>query len=243
MSSSMNVAKVKPLSFSRRLVPSAVSRGLASSVTVSGYSGRSSAYAPSLRSIKCVSVSPEASIVSDTKKHADASKSTNLVPIYRCIFSDQLTPVLAYRCLVKEDDREAPSFLFESVEPGSQMSSVGRYSVVGAQPAMEIVAKEDKVIVMDHKSGSLTEEYASARLTSVSLALLGLSALFSDVAFYWVVLIFFLQRGPIAPLAEEITEPEEKFVYLGILVLFLSLLVCLPYPFPFTGEDAMMIGL
>ena len=62
MSSSMNVAKVKPLSFSRRLVPSAVSRGLSSSVTVSGYSGRSSAYAPSLRSIKCVSVSPEASI-------------------------------------------------------------------------------------------------------------------------------------------------------------------------------------
>lgn len=62
--------------------------------------------------------------VSDTKKLADASKSTNLIPIYRCIFSDQLTPVLAYRCLVKEDDREAPSFLFESVEPGSQMSSV-----------------------------------------------------------------------------------------------------------------------
>jgi len=64
------------------------------------------------------------SAVSDTKKLADASKSTNLIPIYRCIFSDQLTPVLAYRCLVKEDDREAPSFLFESVEPGSQMSSV-----------------------------------------------------------------------------------------------------------------------
>ncbi|XP_009130896.1 probable zinc metalloprotease EGY2, chloroplastic isoform X1 [Brassica rapa] len=84
---------------------------------------------------------------------------------------------------------------------------------------------------------------ASTRLTSVSLALLGLSALFSDVAFYWVVLIFFLQRGPIAPLAEEITEPEEKYVYLGILVLFLSLLVCLPYPFAFTGQDAMMIGL
>lgn len=66
--------------------------------------------------------------VSDTKKLADASKSTNLIPIYRCIFSDQLTPVLAYRCLVKEDDREAPSFLFESVEPGSQMSNVVRES-------------------------------------------------------------------------------------------------------------------
>ena len=66
------------------------------------------------------------SAVSDTKKLADASKSTNLIPIYRCIFSDQLTPVLAYRCLVKEDDQEAPSFLFESVEPGHHSSTVVR---------------------------------------------------------------------------------------------------------------------
>ncbi|CAN8298284.1 unnamed protein product [Cochlearia groenlandica] len=84
---------------------------------------------------------------------------------------------------------------------------------------------------------------ASTRLTGLSIALLGFSALFSDVAFYWVVLIFFLQRGPIAPLAEEITEPDDKYVALGIFVLFLSLLVCLPYPFAFTGEDPMMIGL
>ncbi|KAF2612471.1 hypothetical protein F2Q70_00007136 [Brassica cretica] len=174
MSSSMNVAKVKPLSFSRRLVPSAVSRGLSSSVTVSGYSGRSSAYAPSLRSIKCVSVSPEASI-------------------------------------------------------GTRFTLI-RFGYFGFRKIFKTL-------------GSKWFIQASARLTSVSLALLGLSALFSDVAFYWVVLIFFLQRGPIAPLAEEITEPEEKFVYLGILVLFLSLLVCLPYPFPFTGQDAMMIGL
>lgn len=32
--------------------------------------------------------------------------------------------MIAYRCLVKEDDREAPSFLFESVEPGLLASSV-----------------------------------------------------------------------------------------------------------------------
>ncbi|CAL9229304.1 unnamed protein product [Arabidopsis halleri] len=83
----------------------------------------------------------------------------------------------------------------------------------------------------------------ATRLTGASIALLGLSALFSDVAFYWVVLIFFLQRGPIAPLAEEITAPDDKYVSLGILVLFLSLLVCLPYPFAFTGNEAMMIGL
>ena len=44
----------------------------------------------------------------------------NLVPLFERLFSDQLTPVVAYRCLVREDDREAPSFLFESVVNGDQ---------------------------------------------------------------------------------------------------------------------------
>lgn len=30
--------------------------------------------------------------------------------------------------------------------------------MVGAQPAIEIVAKEDKVSIMDHEAGTLTEE-------------------------------------------------------------------------------------
>ncbi|XP_009612782.1 probable zinc metalloprotease EGY2, chloroplastic isoform X2 [Nicotiana tomentosiformis] len=79
---------------------------------------------------------------------------------------------------------------------------------------------------------------ASARLSSLSIGLLGISALFSDVAFYWVVLIFFLQRGPIAPLSEEITDPDNKYIALGVVVLLLGLLVCLPYPFPFSSEAA-----
>jgi anthranilate synthase component 1 len=49
-----------------------------------------------------------------------AAAGHNLLPLRRCIFSDHLTPVLAYRCLVREDDREAPSFLFESVEQGPE---------------------------------------------------------------------------------------------------------------------------
>ncbi|XP_019241369.1 PREDICTED: probable zinc metalloprotease EGY2, chloroplastic isoform X5 [Nicotiana attenuata] len=79
---------------------------------------------------------------------------------------------------------------------------------------------------------------ASARLSSLSIGLLGISALFSDVAFYWVVLIFFLQRGPIAPLSEEITDPDNKYIALGVVVLLLGLLVCLPYPFLFSNEAA-----
>jgi len=73
----------------------------------------------------------------------------------------------------------------------------------------------------------------SSRLSSVAIALLGLSSLFSDVAFYWAVLIFFLQRGPVAPLSEEITEPENGYIGIGVAILFLGLLVCLPYPFLF----------
>lgn len=93
-------------------------------------------------------------------KFREAAKHGNLIPLYRSIFSDHLTPVLAYRCLVKEDDRDAPSFLYESVEPGLQVSSVGRFSVIGAQPSMEIVAKENMVTVMDHREGRKTEEIA-----------------------------------------------------------------------------------
>lgn len=64
-------------------------------------------------------------------RFAEASKNANIVPLYQCIFSDQLTPVLAYRCLVKEDNREAPSFLYESVEPGSRGCTVVRACLLG----------------------------------------------------------------------------------------------------------------
>lgn len=71
-----------------------------------------------------------------------------------------------------------------------------------------------------------------SRVNGVSIALLGFSALFSDVSLYWVVLIIFLQRGPITPQAEEISSPDTAHVAAGIAVLLLSLLICLPFPFP-----------
>ncbi|KAJ4797845.1 Anthranilate synthase [Rhynchospora pubera] len=95
----------------------------------------------------------------EAARFAEASTKGNLVPLQRVIFADHLTPVLAYRCLVREDDRDAPSFIFESVEQGSKGINMGRYSVVGAQPAMEIVAKENSVSIMDHEKGQLIEEH------------------------------------------------------------------------------------
>ncbi|KAH9326144.1 hypothetical protein KI387_006322, partial [Taxus chinensis] len=97
---------------------------------------------------------------SELLNFVEVSKKGNLIPLYRCIFSDHLTPVLAYRCLVNEDDREAPSFLFESVEQGQKGTNVGRFSIVGAQPTMEIVAKENTVTIMDHEQGTRKEEFS-----------------------------------------------------------------------------------
>lgn len=73
----------------------------------------------------------------------------------RRILSDQLTPVLAYRRLVAPDERTAASFLLESVEQGG---AVGRYSMLGAQPAIEIIAQGHQVtIVQTTADGRRTE--------------------------------------------------------------------------------------
>ncbi|XP_057865094.2 anthranilate synthase alpha subunit 1, chloroplastic [Cryptomeria japonica] len=101
----------------------------------------------------------------DLLNFVEVSKKGNLIPLYRSIFSDHLTPVLAYRCLVNEDDREAPSFLFESVEQGHKGTNVGRFSIVGAQPSMEIVAKENSVTIMDHEQGTRKEEIVEDPMT------------------------------------------------------------------------------
>ncbi len=93
----------------------------------------------------------------------------NLVPLVHRVMSDQLTPVLAYRRLVSPDDRTAPSFLLESVE-GSD--NVGRYSLLGSQPAIEVIARGHEVTVIDNDHGTSTTSHEDdplsvpARLTA-----------------------------------------------------------------------------
>lgn len=66
------------------------------------------------------------------------------VQVIRRVFADQLSPVLAYRRLVRADDRTAPSFLFESVEQGG---NVGRYSFLGVRPSIEVFARGNELRV------------------------------------------------------------------------------------------------
>ncbi|KAF5467417.1 hypothetical protein F2P56_017243 [Juglans regia] len=150
---------MQSLGLSHCLLPSSRGRSLAPLPVPAIVSRRSSSSVAFIPTLKCCSLtSSSSSLVDNETKFVEVAKHANLIPLHRTIFSDQLTPVIAYRCLVKEDDREAPSFLFESVEPHPIASIVGRYSVIGAQPTMEIVAKENNVTIMDHEEGRLTEE-------------------------------------------------------------------------------------
>ena len=77
------------------------------------------------------------------------------IPLITSLLSDQLTPVLAYRRLVEPDEREAPSFLMESVENGNRQ---GRYSFLGAQPDLEITARGNMVLITDHVTGETVQK-------------------------------------------------------------------------------------
>ena len=71
-----------------------------------------------------------------------------LVPVYRRLVSDTLTPVTAFRKI----DSGAGACLFESVVGGEK---VGRYSFLAADPFMELAAYGTQVTVSD-ASGSRT---------------------------------------------------------------------------------------
>ena len=64
----------------------------------------------------------------------------DLVPVYRRLVSDTLTPVSAY-CRLEEG---ANSFLFESVVGGER---IGRYSFLGAGPFMQVEAFGKRIVV------------------------------------------------------------------------------------------------
>jgi anthranilate synthase component 1 len=85
-----------------------------------------------------------------------AAGETLVLPLYRRLFSDALTPVLAYRRLVRPDPRMAPSFLLESVVGGER---VARYSFLGAQPVAEVTARRDEVVYTDHRDASNSRSY------------------------------------------------------------------------------------
>lgn len=72
----------------------------------------------------------------------------DLVPMYRRLLSDSLTPVSAFKLL---DDGHSPACLFESVIGGEK---VGRYSFIAVHPSDRLVAYGDKITIEQRRRGA-----------------------------------------------------------------------------------------
>src|SRR6478609_11800616 len=83
---------------------------------------------------------------------AALARRASLVPVYRQLVGDTLTPVSAF-CKVQV---EGPAFLFESVVGGER---VGRYSFLGSDPFLTLSACGNRLVVTD---GEKSEERESA---------------------------------------------------------------------------------
>ncbi len=80
------------------------------------------------------------------------AREHRLVPVWRCLFSDALTPVTAFHRI----DSGQSACLFESVIGGEK---VGRYSFLAADPFLELSATRNVVTVV---SGDDREQYEAA---------------------------------------------------------------------------------
>src|SRR3954447_26314263 len=73
------------------------------------------------------------------EEFAELARGNSLVPVYRQLIGDTLTPVSAF-CKVQEGDW---AFLFESVVGGEK---VGRYSFVGSGPFLRSEASARRTV-------------------------------------------------------------------------------------------------
>ena len=84
----------------------------------------------------------------DKKEFIKKSKKANLIPVYKEISADYLTPLLAYKRLEGNN-----SFLLESVEGEER---IARYSFLGSNPSIIIFVKGNKVTIKhENKTHSL----------------------------------------------------------------------------------------
>src|SRR5216684_5467290 len=81
---------------------------------------------------------------------AALARDASVVPVYRQLIGDTLTPVSAF-CKIQEGEW---AFLFESVVGGERL---GRYSFVGSGPFLRFQAWDRKVQIDDLKSGQTRE--------------------------------------------------------------------------------------
>jgi anthranilate synthase component 1 len=89
----------------------------------------------------------------DRSRFAELARTSRLVPVYRRLFADALTPLSAFARI----DAGDAACLFESVVGGEK---VGRYSFLGAEPFLRLEARGERVCIT--AADGATEEFASA---------------------------------------------------------------------------------
>lgn len=85
----------------------------------------------------------------DRETFRTLAQKGNLIPVYREILADRLTPVSAFERLVAElgEEGENPrAFLLESVEGGERLA---RYSYLGVNPGLVLRTKNRQVILLE----------------------------------------------------------------------------------------------
>lgn len=88
-----------------------------------------------------------------------ADQAHALIPVYRRLTADSLTPVIAYSCLQPAES----SFLFESVVGGEK---IGRYSFLGIDPFRTITARGRSISIRDG-DGPTTHRHCDDPLTEL----------------------------------------------------------------------------
>lgn len=64
----------------------------------------------------------------------------------------------------------------------------------------------------------------------LSFLALGIGSFANGLALFWLLLVLSIQRGPVSPCREEISKPSMRTTACAISLLFVPLLVLLPYP-------------
>jgi membrane-associated protease RseP (regulator of RpoE activity) len=82
----------------------------------------------------------------------------------------------------------------------------------------------------------------ASRTTFATLVVLGLASLVNPLAFYWGIILLFLQRTLERPCLNELTEPDDARAALALLALFLMVVTLLPLTPSLAGRLGIGIG-
>ncbi len=154
------------------------------------------------------------------EKYESLAREFDLVPVYRRLLSDHLTPVSAFRLL---DDGHSPACLFESV---IGREKIGRYSFIAIGPRSRVVAFRNNVEW--HHNGQTTSQtvadplaFLREKLGNLSVASLPDLPPFVGGAIGYAAydVVRYVEKLPNAP-PDDRNLPDLDFGFYDLLVVF-----------------------